>query len=776
MSGRRIDLAKFAGSDSEGEDSQPKRQLELTALKSKTFSHGITKKTKRDLEKEAEEKKRVEEEKAAALVMAEFEEEFNSGPSNPNSSMRAFGGGSNAAPLGPRKGFVKAGGAPMTSQPRPAAAFRPPSGPGMGPGAREAHGGMGFQPPRGPAAMGYNPNPPHARPVGFGRPPPLPSQAASMDPGRLPPTASASTPPAPSGPLKKKRAMDSFLQEIKSNQDAREQRLGNMAKKEGSSVSALAAWESETKSGVLDLETTNLFVSNLPRQNMTEQAVGLYFARIGPVGTVKIMWPRGEDIAASQHRGLSGFVSYMFRQDAETAVRELEGADFQGNKLRVGWSKAVPKPLKALYDLGVRNDKKRRDRSESPARKRRARSSSYSSASSYSRSPSSKRDSEGEAWLKTIPEENAKFIKAVAERVREHGRGLEDVLREKEKENDKFSFLFDDKLPEYHLYKSTLSSRYRIPDHPRAFIDEGYASMYSSDSAEDSEKERTSKGKLGRLARKRFEAMLRAMSGKRGEIARAMEFALTHAEAADEIAETIVQSLIIPSTPVPRKLARLHLISDILHNSASPLPNVWRYRQAFEARLPPVWAHLKGVETSLEAYKGRISADVFGKSVGSVLDIWERWIVFNSETAELFRALLSGNISLTSLTRTPQGMWVDKSVLEARDKAKRQKAEEERRAKEKKEEADRGFNSGGFKSSFKRVDPSSVAGGFKPITTAGDHSAGAPAESDLDGEAMEDLDGEDMNLDGEEIDLDGEPLGDDDLDGESMEDLDGEAM
>ena len=64
---------------------------------------------------------------------------------------------------------------------------------------------------------------------------------------------------------------------------------------------------------------------------------------------------------------------------------------------------------------------------------------------------------------------------------------------------------------------------------------QGYASMYSSDSAEDSEKERTTKGKVGKLGRRRFEAMLRAMSGKRAEIASAMEFAMTHPEAADEV-------------------------------------------------------------------------------------------------------------------------------------------------------------------------------------------------------------------------------------------------
>jgi U2-associated protein SR140 len=37
--------------------------VELTDLKSRVFNHGRTTKTKKDLEKEAEEKKRLEEEK-----------------------------------------------------------------------------------------------------------------------------------------------------------------------------------------------------------------------------------------------------------------------------------------------------------------------------------------------------------------------------------------------------------------------------------------------------------------------------------------------------------------------------------------------------------------------------------------------------------------------------------------------------------------------------------------------------------------------------------------
>ena len=156
--------------------------------------------------------------------------------------------------------------------------------------------------------------------------------------------------------------------------------------------------------------------------------------------------------------------------------------------------------------------------------------------------------------------------------MRDKGRGFEDTLRVNEKGNPRFAFLSDKRLPEHHVYQSFLTSRYRFPTPPPDdFIDEGLAEMYSSDSAEESEKERVGKSKLGKLARRRLGSMLRAMSGKRVEIARAMEFAINHAEAADEVAEIVCQSLRLDGTPVPRKLARLHLVSDILHNSVRSL-------------------------------------------------------------------------------------------------------------------------------------------------------------------------------------------------------------
>lgn len=71
---------------------------------------------------------------------------------------------------------------------------------------------------------------------------------------------------------------------------------------------------------------------------------------------------------------------------------------------------------------------------------------------------------------------------------------------------------------------------------------QGYNSVYSTDSAEESEQERTKKTVLGRLARKRFEAMLRGLTGKRGELARCMTFSLEHAEAAREVGTWFILS------------------------------------------------------------------------------------------------------------------------------------------------------------------------------------------------------------------------------------------
>ncbi|CAE6532395.1 unnamed protein product [Rhizoctonia solani] len=675
------------------DDAPPFQQKQLDEYKLAHYSQGVVRKSKREKEKEAADAKKKEEEEQAVQAYADFIDAFDS--EAPRQKSRSGGGG-----------FVRAGGE---------AAYKPSGGRNV------------FE--EGASKPNFKDRPPSPGPAK----------------------------PKPKG----QRAMDAFLEEIKRDQADRESRFKKYAGSHGSSVSAIAAYE--TQSGSRDRgdpATTNVFVANLPT-NIDESSLGMFFARVGPVGSVKIMWPRsdphhapGSDISTSARRGMSGFVSYMTRADAEACVRELDGFEWGGSVLRVGWSKAVPIAARPMYDLGRRSrsrsrsprrdkDKRRRSRSRSrdhhrdrdrdrdydrrkssrrsrsrsrDRRSRRHRSASYSSRS-RSRTPTPKDLS----YLGITPTQE-EFVRKVADKVRRNGRAFQTLLETREKNNPSFEFLWDDKSPGHLLYKHILDG-VSLPPPPPVFDEDGPHSAYSTDSGEESERERIRKGTLGKLARKRFHVLLRGLSGKRGELARCMAFSLEHAESAAEVAEIIVSSLVVDSTPVPRKIARLHLICDILHNSAASITNAWKFRHEFESRLGGVFDHLCAIYRS---FPGRITADTFKKQVLSVVEVWEDWIVFSPDfTSELRRR------------------------LDGKD------ASEERRVEERVERVEE-----------KRVVSKFKAAAFGAVVEA-------PKVEDLDGEDIDgdDIDGE--NIDGENID--GENMDGENIDGENMdgEDIDG---
>ncbi|KAJ7496036.1 hypothetical protein B0H11DRAFT_1716178 [Mycena galericulata] len=563
--------------------------------------------------------------------------------------------------------------------------------------------------------------------------------------------------PKPKG----KRAMDAFLEEIKRDQAEREAKYSRHASGHGRSVTALAAYEGQSGSKDRgDPQTSNIFVANLPA-HVTEQSLGIFFARCGPVGSVKIMWPRTDVPAGSatemnsrrpKSTGLSGFVSFMKRKDAEQALRELDGFEWGGSTLRVGWSKAVPIAQKPMYisiasGLAKAPDpahQRSRSRSRSPARERRHESSSRRSPSPWTRSRStsprrrsysrsrrrddSRSPSPRRSHIRDEEEEvvTDTFIRAVAAEIKGHGSKYEQNLREREINNPKFAFLLRKDHRRHAFYRGLIESE--IPLGPE-FDDDGYNSVYSSDSAEDSERERVRKNVLGKLARRRFEAMLRALSGKRGEMARCMAFSLEHAEAAHEVAEIIVASLLVDGTPVPRKVARLHLICDILHNSAAAVPSAWKFRQEFQARLGVVFDHLANIYHS---FPGRITAETFKKQITAVVDIWEDWIVFPPDFTTELRMRLEGTT-----------------------------AEEEQKAQESVEPA--------------QVETAAAPSRFK---TSAFQPATDPVDAVLDGEAIDDVDGEPVDdVDGApmEDDVDGAPV-EDDVDGTPLDDVDGVPM
>jgi U2-associated protein SR140 len=56
-----------------------------------------------------------------------------------------------------------------------------------------------------------------------------------------------------------------------------------------------------------------------------QQVLMREFGRFGPIGSVKVMWPRDEE---QRRRGRNnGFVSFMKRDDAERALEALDGVE-----------------------------------------------------------------------------------------------------------------------------------------------------------------------------------------------------------------------------------------------------------------------------------------------------------------------------------------------------------------------------------------------------------------------------------------------------------------
>ncbi|KAJ3480042.1 hypothetical protein NLI96_g8641 [Meripilus lineatus] len=545
----------------------------------------------------------------------------------------------------------------------------------------------------------------------------------------------------------------------------------------GRSVTSIAAYEGQSGSKDRgDPETSNVFVANLP-PHVTEQSLGNFFARVGPVGSVKIMWPRGDgtqgpgaDMTAtrrSKNAGLSGFVSFMKRRDAEAALREFDGFEWGGSLLRVGWSKAVPMAAKAMYIKLAQGQDRAQDQGP---RVECVNHLVHGQDLGKGKESGTETETEvivpqdvlgaghgAEAVLHPAPGVVGRTVDQGVMIAAPHVADVlaaqyEETLREREKANPKYAFLKKNHR-RYRYYRNLVDQR--NPLQPE-FDDDGYNSVYSTDSAEDSERERGRKNELGRYAKKRFEAMLRALTGKRGELGRCMAFSLEHAEAATEVSDIIISSLLVDGTPVPRKVARLHLICDILHNSAAPLPMAWKFRQEFQSRLGLVFDHLS---TIYHSFPGRITAETFKKQITSVVDIWEDWIVFPPDfTAEL-RARLEGSPT--------------KEVVE-----------EEEQGKDEVKENMTSFASKFKASSFKPAEPEPipvVAGADddddgEPMDEGSDVDGvpvddvdGEPLGVDVDGEPMEDMDGEPMD------DVDGDPLGVD-VDGEPMDDLDGEPV
>ncbi|KAL8732886.1 MAG: hypothetical protein Q9166_002487 [cf. Caloplaca sp. 2 TL-2023] len=180
-------------------------------------------------------------------------------------------------------------------------------------------------------------------------------------------------------------------------------------------------------------------------------------------------------------------------------------------------------------------------------------------------------------------------------------------------------------------------------------------------------------------------------------------------------------------------LIGLYVISDILSSSStSGVRHAWRYRQLFEGALKrkEVFEGLGRLEKTMQW--GRLRAEKWKRSVGSVLTLWEGWCVFPQDSQEHFMSMFA-NPPLTAAEEEASAA-VEEAKVAAASKSKWRTVEE--KARDAQAERDEG------------------AQGKLPEPELMD------VDIDVDGEPMaedEDIDGEPMVDDDD--DIDGEPMG-----------------
>jgi U2-associated protein SR140 len=119
-----------------------------------------------------------------------------------------------------------------------------------------------------------------------------------------------------------------------------------------------------------------------------------------------------------------------------------------------------------------------------------------------------------------------------------------------------------------------------------------------------------------------------------------MGWCISRAAASDEIVETLAEALTLAKTPVPKKLARLFLLSDVLHNSCGTAPKASTFRSRSQAHLPSIFGSLR---TAYMALESRMALEVMREQVTKVLHVWQAWSLFPpSMTAKLERIFLHG--------------------------------------------------------------------------------------------------------------------------------------
>jgi U2-associated protein SR140 len=245
---------------------------------------------------------------------------------------------------------------------------------------------------------------------------------------------------------------------------------------------------------------------------------------------------------------------------------------------------------------------------------------------------------------------------------------------------------------------------------------------------------------------------------RKGDVARVTAFAIQHSgQGADEVVDMVVSNIgkpysfttaniervqergsnddadedekLPPKDPEDQSasvLVALYIVSDILSSSStSGVRHAWRYRQLFESSLKirNIFERLGRLDKTLRW--GRLRAEKWKRSIGSILSLWEGWCVFPQSSHEHF----------VEMFMNPPPTAAEIAAAEAQKDL---------------------VPASTVKSKWKAVDEASSkpSGEISPLIEEEEQVGldGDPMDededlNDLDGEPMEDVDGESMDSD-----------------------------
>uniref|UniRef100_A0A8C1ZB25 U2 snRNP-associated SURP motif-containing protein n=1 Tax=Cyprinus carpio TaxID=7962 RepID=A0A8C1ZB25_CYPCA len=414
-----------------------------------------------------------------------------------------------------------------------------------------------------------------------------------------------------------------------------------------------------------DPTTTNLYLGNINPQ-MNEEMLCQEFGRYGPLASVKIMWPRTDEERARERN--CGFVAFMTRRDAERALKHLNGKMIMNFEMKLGWGKGVPIPPHPIYippsmmehtlpppPSGLPFNAQPKERLKNPN-------------APMPPPPKCKEEFEktlSQAIVKVvIPTERnlLSLIHRMIEFVVREGPMFEAMIMNREINNPLYRFLFENQSPAHVYYRWKLYTILQ-GDSPTKWKTEDFRifkngsfwrppplNPYLHGTPEEEERdddddddETIKKGALKDEYRDKLEELLRGLTPRKSDIADAMFFCLTHADAAEEIVECIAESLSILKTPLPKKIARLYLVSDVLYNSSAKVANASYYRKFFETKLCQVFSDLNATYKTIQ---GHLQSENFKQRVMSCFRAWEDWAVYPDPFLIKLQNIFLGLVSL----------------------------------------------------------------------------------------------------------------------------------